>query len=144
MKREVKTKPKSVKESSGINVFTYIKMIELTKEIPEFDAEFEKIYSPFMVNRYFSLHKDESVLIANAINKNYNMSKRLHFLFMHSMIRKGKRPYSKWPKRPADAKIQFIMEEYNYSYRRAKEASVFITDDQITEMKAAKSTGGVL
>ncbi len=32
-------------------LFDYIKMLNQSKEIPEFDEHFEKIYSTFMVNR---------------------------------------------------------------------------------------------
>jgi len=127
----------------GLGMFDYIKMITTTKEMPEFDDHFEKTYNPFMTNRALSLFGDNSVVIANAVNKNYGMSKKNHFLFLHSMVRKGKRKNSKWPKFIKEDKISFIMEEYNYSYKRAKEASVLISDEQLLEMRKSKQQGGV-
>jgi hypothetical protein len=124
-----------------IGLFDYIKMISLTKEMPEFDEHFEKVYQPFLVNRFFSLCADNSVVIANLLNKNYEMSKKNHFLFLSTMIRKGKR-YNKWPKKQTDERVKFIMEEYDYSYKRAKEASFLITDEQILEMRQAYDQGG--
>lgn len=124
-------------------LFDYIKMISYTKKIPEFDEEFQKNYAPFMVNRFFSLFRDSSVVIANLLNKNYGMTKENHFIFLHGMIRKGNRFYKgKWPKRAEDVDIFLVMEEYNYSYKRAVEIMPLITDKQLTEMRAARDTGG--
>lgn len=124
-------------------LFDYIKMISETKEIPEFDDHFEKTYAPFMVNRFFSLIPDNSILVVQLLNRNYSMSKKNHFLFLHGMVRKGKRFHrGKWPKMQKNSKIEFLMEEYNYSHKRATEAGRLITDDQIIEMKQAKETGG--
>jgi len=125
--------------------FDYVKMISQTKEIPEFDAHFEKEYNPFIINRFFSLMSDTSLLVANAINKNYGMSKKNHFLFLHGMVRKGKRFHrGKWPKMPKNKRIEFLMDEYDYSHKRATEASRLITDEQIIKMKEAKQQGGAL
>lgn len=122
-------------------LFDYIKMISWTKEIPEFDAHFEKVYTPFVVNRFFSLFQGNDVIIANALNKNYGMSKTNHFLFLHGMIRKSKR-FSKWPKEQKDDRVKFIMEVYNYSYKRAKEANVLLSDEDLSEIREAMKKGG--
>lgn len=127
----------------AITLFDYINMISQTKEIPEFDAHFEKTYSPFVVNRFFSLFKDNSVIIANTLNRNCEISKKNHFLFLHSMIRRSKR-FSKWPKKNNNERINFLMEVFNYSHKRAKEASMLITDEQITELHKADFKGGIL
>jgi hypothetical protein len=120
-----------------------MKMLSYTKKIPEFDDEFEKNYSPFMVNRFFSLFRDSSVVVANMLNKNYGISKKDHFLFLHGMIRKGNRIHKgKWPKKAKDADIEMIMEEYNYSYKRAVEVSNLITKEQLTEMQTDRYKGG--
>jgi hypothetical protein len=125
------------------NIWNYIKMISETKEIPEFDDTFEKLYNQFVVNRAMSLYGDTSVLIANMINTSSKMTNKNHFLFLHAMIRKGKR-WSKWPKKTSDSKIDFIMEEFNYSKAKAKEVVNLITDMDIKSMKKDKDTGGAI
>lgn len=124
-------------------LFDYIKMLSYTKKLPEFDEEFEKTYAPFMVNRFFSLFRDSSVVVANLLNRNYGMTKQNHFLFLHGMIRKGNRIHKgKWPKRPKDADIELVMDEFEYSYKRAVEVMCLITDEQLTKMREARDTGG--
>lgn len=123
-------------------LFDYIKMISQTKEIPDFDEHFRKTYNQFMVNRFFSLCGGNECCIASVLNKNYGMSNKSHFMFLHTLIRKGKR-YTKWPKQMKDAKVKALMDIYQYSYKRASEVVQFISDDQLADILSAKSTGGV-
>jgi hypothetical protein len=120
-------------------LFDYIKMISTTKEIPEFDEHFEKTYVPFIVNRFFSLFNGNAAVIANEANSFSSVPKKLHFMFLHNLIRKGKR-YSKWPKMEKDGKILFLMEVYNYNYRKAREICNLISEKQMEELRKIYNT----
>lgn len=124
-----------------LGVFDYIKMLSTTKKIPEFDEHFNKKYSPFLVNRFFSLHNGSTTMIVNELNK-YNMSKEQHFMFLYHTIRKGNR-WSKWPKRLSSNKIKKIQEVFNYSEQKAKAASEIISDKQMKEIDEIFYKGGV-
>lgn len=133
------TKKKTTEEPK---LFDFIKMISQTKEIPEFDEHFEKNYSQFVVNRFFSLFQENSAILANEMNKGKDIPSKQHFLFLHSVIRKSSR-FTKWPKKIEDKKINFLMEVYEYSFQKAKSCSDLINDDQIKELEAMFYEGGV-
>ena len=69
-----------------------------TKEDVLLTEQDEKSYSPFMVNRALSYHKD-TVLYANEMNSYPNLDKKLQYDFYINIIRASKRPYSKWHKK---------------------------------------------
>lgn len=137
-----KSQNKEMTLNEGPKLWDYIKMISQTKEIPEFDEHFEKTYEPFMVSRSFSLSGDNSVIVAQAINKSTKLSKKSHFLFLHGLVRRGKR-FNKWPKQLKEKRILTIMEMFDYSYAKAKESSGFISDEDIKAFEDSKDTGGV-
>ena len=94
----------------------------------------EKSYSPFMVNRALSFHRD-TVLWANEMNKHPNLDKKLQADFLLNTIRAQKRPYSKWHKKAQSSDLNVIKEYYGYSDAKAEEALKILSDDQITALK---------
>lgn len=127
--------------SKQLKLFDYINMISQSKKMPEFDEHFEKNYQPFMVNRFFSLCQDNSILVANIVNKNYKMSKRDHFLFLHGTVKSAKR-YNKWPKKMKEDRISFIQDVFEYSYDKAKVANNILSDEQLDLLREHLDTGG--
>ena len=104
------------------------------------DDETEKAYSPFMVNRGLSYFQD-TVLLANEMNKAAHISNRMQYDFLRTAIRPRKR-FSKWMKKTSQDRIEVIKEYYGYSDTKAEAISDLITDENIKEMKAYLSKGG--
>ena len=123
-----------------MNPFQYIASINNTKKDLMVDDETEKAYSPFMVNRGLSYFQD-TVLLANEMNKASHISNRMQYDFLRIAIRQRKR-FSKWMKKTSPAHIDVIKEYYGYSDAKAETISDLISDDDIKEMKAYLSKGG--
>lgn len=94
----------------------------------------EKSYSPFMVNRALSYHRD-TVLWANEMNQYPNLDKKLQADFLLNTVRAYKRPYSKWHKKAQSSDLETIKEYYGYNDAKAVEALKILSDDQIALMK---------
>ena len=105
-----------------------------TKEDVLLTEQDEKSYSPFMVNRALSYHKD-TVLYANEMNSYPNLDKKLQYHFYINIIRASKRPYSKWHKKASSGNLSVVKEYYGYSDAKAEEALKILSDDQITAIK---------
>ena len=105
-----------------------------TKEDVLLTEQDEKSYSPFMVNRALSYHKD-TVLYANEMNSYPNLDKKLQYDFYINIIRASKRPYSKWHKKASSGNLSVVKEYYGYSDAKAEEALKILSDDQIAAIK---------
>jgi hypothetical protein len=105
-----------------------------TKEDVLLTDQDEKSYSPFMVNRALSYHKD-TVLYANEMNQYPNLDKKLQYHFYKYIVRAQKRPYSKWHKKAQSRDLIVVKEYYGYSDAKAEEALKILSDDQIAAMK---------
>jgi hypothetical protein len=105
-----------------------------TKEDVILTEQDEKSYSPFMVNRALSYHKD-TVLYANEMNQYPNLDKKLQYHFYINIVRAQKRPYSKWHKKAQSSDLSVVKEYYGYSDAKAEEALKILSPSQITAMK---------
>jgi hypothetical protein len=105
-----------------------------TKEDVLLTEHDEKSYSPFMVNRALSYHKD-TVLYANEMNQYPNLDKKLQYHFYINIVRAQKRPYSKWHKKAQSSDLSVVKEYYGYSNAKAEEALKILSPSQITAMK---------
>jgi len=105
-----------------------------TKEDVLLTDQDEKSYSPFMVNRALSYHKD-TVLYANEMNQYPNLDKKLQYHFYINIVRAQKRPYSKWHKKAQSSDLSVVKEYYGYSDAKAEEALKILSPSQITAMK---------
>ena len=122
-------------------IWDYINMISSSKEFPDFNEEFNKVYSPFVVNRFFSLTGEANIIIINEINKMPQIGKKEHFLFLHSVIPKSRRRNS-WPKRKKDEKIELLMEVFQCKYENAKSFVDLIKEEDYTKIVALTDKGG--
>ena len=121
------------------NPFDYLNSINYTKE-DIMDPDNESKYPSFMVCRGLS-HFQDTVLLANEMNRNHHIDGRLQYDFLKGVIRKRKR-FSKWMKKTSQDRIEVIKEYYGYSDTKAEAISDLITDENIKEMKAYLSKGG--
>ena len=78
------------------NPFDYLNAINYSKQNIMVDDITEKGYNSFMVNRGLSYFND-TVLMANEMNRYHQIDSRLAFDFLINIIRKKKR-FSKWNK----------------------------------------------
>lgn len=105
-----------------------------TKQNALLTEQDEKSYSPFMVNRALSYHKD-TVLMANEMNRYPSADKKLQYDFLLNIVRASKRPYSKWYKKAQSSDLDTVKEYYGYNDAKAVEALKILSDDQIAMMK---------
>lgn len=105
-----------------------------TKQNALLTEQDEKSYSPFMVNRALSYHRD-TVLLANEMNRYPSADKKMQYHFLLNIVRACKRPYSKWHKKAQSSDLETIKEYYGYNDAKAVEALKILSDDQIALMK---------
>ena len=122
-----------------MNPFDVLNSINYSKE-DILDADNESKYPAFMVNRGLSYFQD-TVLLANEMNRNHHIDGRLQYDFLKGVIRKRKR-FSKWAKKEQIANVDVIKEYYGYSDAKAESVIDLIDQDQIDAMKSKMSKGG--
>lgn len=123
-----------------MNPFDYLNSINYSKQDLMVDDDTEKAYNAFLVNRGLSYFQD-TVLLANEMNKNHHIDHRLQYDFLRGVIRKRKR-FSKWAKKDQVANVEVIKEYYGYSDAKAESVVDLLSSDQIDMMKAKLSKGG--
>lgn len=123
-----------------MNHFDYLNSINLTKKDIMIDDDCEKAYNSFMVNRGLSYFQD-TVIIANEMNRHHQIDSKLQYQFLINMIRKRKR-FSKWAKAQKESDIDAVKEYYGYSNEKARQALTLLSPDQITIIKNKVSKGG--
>jgi NACalpha-BTF3-like transcription factor len=79
--------------------------------------------------------------MANEMNKNHQIDKRLQFDFLINTIRKQKR-FSKWLKAAKIDDIELIKEYYGYSNEKARQALTLLNDAQLEELRKKVYKGG--
>lgn len=105
-------------------------------------ATVENAYTPFVVNKCLSYFLDTAIY-ANELNKSSCSDKQMHYDFLRINIPKRKR-FAKWHQiKENEEKISLIMEYFNYSKSKAKEASKIITDEQFNIIKSKLFKGTV-
>jgi len=101
----------------------------------------EKDYHAFVVNRALSFHYD-CILQCNEMNKYPGLPAALQYQYLLNTIRGYKRPFRKWEKRETIDDLEAVKEYYNYSYEKAKEALVLLSNAQKEEIRKAIDKGG--
>lgn len=127
----------------AINMFKDIlPSILQTKENVLIEEEDIKEYIPFIINRALSLHQD-CVLYANEVNMYPNMDPDIQYSFYLHSLRPMKRSYQKWLKNEVLPDLECVKKYFGYSNQKAKDALRVLTIEQIAEIKARITTGGV-
>lgn len=101
-----------------------------------------KDYKPFIVNRALSYHMD-CILYVNELNINNSLDVDMQYQYLLNTIRPMKRKFQAWQKSEVDKDIECVKQYFGYSNEKAKEALRILTDDQVAEIKAKTTKGGV-
>ena len=79
--------------------------------------------------------------MANEMNKNHQIDKRLQFDFLINIVRKRKR-FSKWLKNTVESDVEVVKEYYGYNNQKARQALTLLTPEQINVLKQKVNKGG--
>lgn len=119
----------------------YLNSINTTKQnLIDSDPEAESKYLPYIVNRCYSGFID-TILLANEMNLNSHIDKKLQYDFYINIIRPKKR-FSPWLKKEKLDSLECIKEYYGYSDEKAKVALKILTDEQIEFIRTRLNRGG--
>jgi hypothetical protein len=124
------------------NPFDYVNSILQNKKNLIVDELTEKDYSPFLVNRSLSYHKD-CILYANEMNRRHLTDKKLQYDFLLNTIRSQKRPFAKWVKAEKSEDLECIKQVFGLSDQKAREAKRLLSNEQIQQLKEQTDTGGL-
>ena len=124
------------------NPFDYVNAILQNKKQLIVDEITEKDYTPFLVNRSLSYHKD-CIMYANEMNRRHFLDKKLQFDFLLNTVRSQKRPFAKWVKSEKSDDLECIKQIYGFSESKARDALRLLSDEQIQQLKEQTQTGGL-
>ena len=125
-----------------MNPFDYVNQILYGKKNLIVDEESEKGYTPFLINRSLSYHKD-CIAYANEMNSRHHLDKKLQYDFFLNTIRSQKRPFAKWVKSEKSEDIECIKAIYGFSDTKAREALRLLSNEQIQQLKEQTDIGGL-
>ena len=120
----------------------YLNSINVTKKnlMEDEDPDWEKNYSPFVINKCMSHHID-TVMYANEMNQYPNLDKKLQYDFFINTVRSRKR-FSPWGKKEKVKDIELVKEFYGYSTEKAMQALRILTNNQLVVIKEKLNKGG--
>ena len=101
-----------------------------------------KDYKPFHVKRALSFHKD-CILYANQMNLHPGIDNDMQYHYFLNTIRPMKRKFEPWQKSEVNKDIDSIKLYFGYSNEKAKEALRILNDEQIADIRAKTTKGGV-
>jgi len=104
------------------------------------DAEWEKKYPSFIVNKCVAPFTD-TILLVNEINQLHHLDKKMQFDFLLNSLRPRKR-YTPWLKAKKLKNLQYVKEYYGYNNEKAKVALDILSDEQISAIKQKLKKGG--
>ena len=123
--------------------FDYINSINFTKKNlmkgSENDELAEKGYVPYITNKTLSYFTD-TLLYANEMNRYHFLDNRLQYEFYLNSIRKKKR-FAKCSKADDNDYLSMIIEFYQISLSKAKEAIKILSPEQIKIIKDKMEQG---
>ncbi len=127
-----------------MNLTDWLKAINQNKQPllddPE-DTRDEASYLPFVVNRCLSYFPD-TIFQANEMNSKHGLPHKMQFDYLLNAVKKRKR-FSPWLKAEKPEDLEAVKEYFCYSNRRAIEALVLLTPEQIERIKYLLDTGGI-
>ena len=123
-----------------MNPFDYVNSINYQKTNLIVDDELEKGYNPFLTNHQLSYFPD-TVQVANAMNRYYDLDKKLQYDFLLNIVRKRKR-FSKWGKPEDIENLEVVKEYYGYSNEKAKSILPLLSQEQVEIIKSRMYKGG--
>lgn len=124
----------------SLNPFSFLNEITYGKKDIMVDDLAEKAYNNYYINRSLSHFKD-TVMVANEMNRYWQLDSRLQFDFLINIVRKKKR-FSKWVKPDEMSDVEVIKEYYAYSNEKARQASKLLSSSQVDELRKKVYKGG--
>ena len=118
-----------------MNPFDYVKAINEKNPVEQYGD-----YNPYLTNMSLSYAMD-GVMLANEMNFYYELPPEAQFAFLYSGVRKGRR-WNKWYKEEEVNNLEAVMEYYNYSKEKAKEALQVLTQENIRDILKSQERGG--
>ena len=97
-------------------------------------------YPPFIVNRCLSGFID-TIMVANEMNINHQLSKKLQYEFLLNIVR-PKRRFSPWLKKEKITDLDAVKSYYGYSNEKARSALSILSDEQLNSIKLKLTRGG--
>jgi len=122
--------------------FDYVNEILYGKKKLIVDELTEKSYTPFLVNRSLSYHKD-CVLYANEMNRLHHLDNKLQNDFLLNIVRSQKRPFAKWVKAEKSEDLECVKQIFGFSDSKAREAIRLLNKEQIQKLKEYTEIGGL-
>ena len=122
--------------------FDYVNAILQNKKKLIVDELTEKSYTPFLVNRSLSYHKD-CIFYANEMNRYHQIDKKLQNDFLLNIVRSQKRPFAKWVKAEKSEDLECIKQIFGFSESKAREAVRLLSKEQIQKLKEQTDIGGL-
>jgi len=110
------------------------------KDLIAEDPDTEREYAPFIVNKCMSGHLD-TVLLANEMNINHSLPKRLQYDFFLNSVRKKKR-FSPWLRKDKIKDLDCVKRYYGYSNEKATQALRILSSEQIAFIRSKLEIGG--
>ena len=110
------------------------------KDIIIEDPDTEREYAPFIINKCMSGHLD-TVLLANEMNINHALPKRLQYDFFLNSVRKKKR-FSPWLRKDKIKDLDCVKRYYGYSNEKATQALRILSSEQIAFIRSKLEIGG--
>ena len=110
------------------------------KNILDDDADAEKKYPAYVVNRCLSSFMD-TILLSNEMNKNSHLPKRLQYDFLINSVKPRKR-FSPWARKATIDYLEVIKEYYGYNDDKALQALRILTKDQLDKIAHLLRKGG--
>jgi hypothetical protein len=104
------------------------------------DSSLEKEYPPYVVNKCLSGSID-CVLIANEMNMNPSLSKKLQYDFFINTVRVKKR-FSPWIRKEKIKDIEAVKSYYGYSNEKAEQSLKILSEEQLNFIKQKLDIGG--
>jgi len=121
----------------------YLNTIQHKKSTgPLDDADFERVYNPFMINRALGHHED-TVLRANLMNERPGLDSRLQFHFLLNTVSPRYRK-SEWMKTSVSDDARDIAEYYDCSVKHARTLVSLHSSDQLAEIRRRLEKGGAM
>lgn len=109
------------------------------KDIMHDDLE-EEAYNPYITNRQLSYFPD-TVMLANEMNVQHHLDKKLQFSFLLNTVRKRKR-FSKWFKPELESDLEAVKEYYGYSNDKARQSLTLLTEEDLVRIRKKVNKGG--
>lgn len=122
-----------------MNVYDIVNSINRGEKI-ELNADTEKMYVPFIINRTLSYFPD-TVLAANEMNMYPDIDKNLQYDFLINIVRPAKR-FAKWVKRVDSKEFEAVQQYFKFNDMRTLEVLQILSDEDIKTIRQALDPGG--